>query len=102
MVFTPVGSNITYRRDFLVSDTFDTVADFIIGAKFMAEQWPVLFKKMTKRIAGWFRHKKETPGTHDDFAASKSPLSFDLKHELTRSSCRRESRSSDLESNSRT
>jgi hypothetical protein len=62
MVFSPAGSSVTYRRDFLVSDQLDTVADFIIGAKFMLEQWSVLFGKMKKMIAGWFKHKKETPG----------------------------------------
>ena len=63
MVFSPTGSNVTYRRDFLVSEQLDSVADFIIGAKFMLEQWSVLFGKMRKMIAGWFKHKKETPGT---------------------------------------
>lgn len=45
------GSSITYRRDFLVSDLLDSVADFIIGAQFMLEQWSVLFGKMKKMIA---------------------------------------------------
>lgn len=62
MVFSPAGSSVTYRRDFLVSDQLDTKVDFIIGAKFMLEQWSVLFGKMKKMIAGWFKHKKETPG----------------------------------------
>lgn len=62
MIFSPMGSNVTYRRDFLVSDQLDTVANFIIGAKFMLEQWSVLFGRMKKMIAGWFKHKRETLG----------------------------------------
>jgi hypothetical protein len=62
MVLSPTGSSITYRRDFLVSETLDTVSDFMIRTKFMLEQWSVLFGKMKMMIAGWFKHKKETPG----------------------------------------
>jgi len=57
-----MGSNVTYRREFLVSDQLDPVADFIISAKFLMEQWSILLRKMKKMIAGWFRNKKETPG----------------------------------------
>lgn len=35
--------------------------DFIIGAKFIIDEWQVLFGDMKRRIAGWFNHKKETP-----------------------------------------
>jgi hypothetical protein len=55
---------VTYRRDFLVSDQLDSVVGFIIGAEFMLEQWSVLFGKMKKIIAVWFKHKKETPGIY--------------------------------------
>jgi hypothetical protein len=63
MVFNSKGSTVTYRRDFLVCDQLDTFTDFLIGAKFMIEQWFVLFAfgKMKRMIAGWFTHKKETP-----------------------------------------
>jgi hypothetical protein len=62
MVFNPKGSTVTYRRDFLVCDQLDAFTDFLIGAKFMLEQWSVLFNfgKMKRMIAGWFTHKKET------------------------------------------
>ena len=56
------GSTVTYRRDFLVCDQLDASTDFLIGAKFMLEQWSVLFSfgKMKRMIAGWFTHRKET------------------------------------------
>ena len=63
MVFNPKGSTVTHRRDFLVCDQLDAFTDFLIGAKFILEQWSVLFDfgKMKRMIAGWFTHKKETP-----------------------------------------
>lgn len=61
MSFTPKGSTHTFRRHFLVSDELDTFGDFIIGAKFMLEQWSLLFGKMKKWIAPWFAKKPETP-----------------------------------------
>lgn len=35
--------------------------DFNIGAKFLLEEWQVLFGNIKRRIAVWFSHKKETP-----------------------------------------
>ncbi|TGO53180.1 hypothetical protein BCON_0128g00070 [Botryotinia convoluta] len=61
LVFNPKGSSTIYRRDFLVCDQLDSFVDFIIGAKFMLEEWQILFGNMKRRIAGWFNHKKETP-----------------------------------------
>jgi hypothetical protein len=62
MVFNPKGSTVTYRRDFLVYDQLDAFTDFLIGAKFMLEQWSILFSfgKIKRMIARWFTHKKET------------------------------------------
>ncbi|TGO71423.1 hypothetical protein BELL_0578g00080 [Botrytis elliptica] len=61
LVFNPKGSSTIYRRDFLVCDQLDSFVDFIIGAKFIMEEWQVLFGNMKRQIAGWFSHKKETP-----------------------------------------
>jgi len=62
MALRPTGSNVTYWGDFLVSDQLDAIANFIISAKFILEQWPMLCGKTKKIIAGRFKHKKETPG----------------------------------------
>lgn len=56
-----MGSNLTYRRDLLAAQLLDTAADLIIGANFILEQQSVLFGKIEKMSARWFRHKKETP-----------------------------------------
>ncbi|THV50314.1 hypothetical protein BGAL_0156g00220 [Botrytis galanthina] len=61
LVFNPKGSSKIYRRDFLVCEQLDIFVDFIIGAKFIIDEWQVLFGGMKRRIAGWFSHKKETP-----------------------------------------
>ncbi|TEY78286.1 hypothetical protein BOTCAL_0050g00170 [Botryotinia calthae] len=61
LVFNPEGFSTIYRRDFLVCDQLDSFVDFIIGAKFLLEEWQVLFGNMKRRIAGWFSHKKEMP-----------------------------------------
>lgn len=90
LVFNPKGSTVTYRRDFLVCDQLDAFADFLIGAKFMIKEWAVLFGfgKMKKMIAGWFRHKKETP----EEKAEAQVLKDDQEREAYEAEARRRAR----------
>lgn len=53
---------MTYRRDIYVCRQLNSWADMIIGAKFMAEQFTVLFSKAKKMFAGIFSSRKEKPG----------------------------------------
>jgi hypothetical protein len=54
VVFNLRGSTVTYRRDVYVCKQLNWWIDMVIGAKFMAEQFAVLFSKATKMFAGIF------------------------------------------------
>ena len=62
MVFNLKGSTVTYRRDVYVCPQLNTWADMVFGAKFMAEQFAVLFSKAKKIFAGIFGFRKEKAG----------------------------------------
>jgi hypothetical protein len=62
VVFNLSGSTVTYRRDVYICKQLNGWADMVIGAKFMAEQFAVLFSKAKKMFAGIFSWKKETSG----------------------------------------
>lgn len=62
MVFNLRGSTVTYRRDVFVCGGLDGWADMVAGAKFIAEQFAVLFSKAKKMFAGIFSWKKEKKG----------------------------------------
>jgi hypothetical protein len=62
MVFNLRGSTVTYRRDVFVCGDLDGWADMVAGAKFIAEQFAVLFSKAKKMFAGIFSWKKEKKG----------------------------------------
>jgi hypothetical protein len=62
MVFNLKGSTVTYRRDVYVCQQLDFWADMVFGAKFIAEQFPILFSKAKKMFAGIFGFRKEKPG----------------------------------------
>lgn len=58
------GSSVTFRRNFWVSDAINTVIDVMIGAKFITENFKILFEKFevcVSTFASWFPKKKETP-----------------------------------------
>lgn len=61
-VFNLKGSTVTYRRDIYVCKQLNFWADMIVGAKFMAEQFAVLFSKAKKMFAGIFSSRKEKSG----------------------------------------
>jgi hypothetical protein len=58
--FNLSGPTVTYRRDAYICKQLNGWADMVIGAKFMAEQFAVLFSKAKKMFAGIFSWKKET------------------------------------------
>jgi hypothetical protein len=62
VVFNLRGSTVTYRRDVYVCKQLNGWADMVIGAKFMAGQFAVLFSKVKKMFAGIFGFKRETAG----------------------------------------
>jgi hypothetical protein len=60
VVFNLRGSTVTYRRDIYVCKQLNGWADMVIGAKFMAEQFAVLFSKAKKTFAGIFGFKRDS------------------------------------------
>lgn len=61
-VFNLTGSTVTYRRDIYVCRQLDNWTDMVIGAKFMADQFAVLFSKARKMFAAILPFRKEKPG----------------------------------------
>ncbi|KAI0169610.1 hypothetical protein GGR52DRAFT_475032 [Hypoxylon sp. FL1284] len=59
------GSSRTFRHNFWVCDAIDGVVDVMIGAKFITDNFKMLFEKVKEcasTFATWFsREKKETP-----------------------------------------
>lgn len=53
MVFNLKGSTVTYRRDVFVCSQLDGWPDMVAGAKFIAEQFAVLFSKAKKMFAAF-------------------------------------------------
>jgi hypothetical protein len=64
MVFNLKGSTITYRRDVFVCSQLNGWTDIVAGAKFIAEQFAVLFSKAKKMFASIFSFKKEKRGMY--------------------------------------
>ncbi|KAH6667967.1 hypothetical protein B0J14DRAFT_175404 [Halenospora varia] len=59
MIFNVKGSTVSYRRDVYVCKQLNNWTDMIAGAKFMAEQFAVLFSKTKKMFAGIFSSRRE-------------------------------------------
>lgn len=64
VTFRLKGSSVTFRKDFWVCDAIDDIVDVMIGARFIKNQFRMLFeglRKCANTFATWFSKKKETP-----------------------------------------
>lgn len=62
VLFRLKGTSVTFRRDFLVCDVIDNIADVMFGASFIQEQFKLLLERVTSlrnTFTSWSSTKRE-------------------------------------------